>query len=55
MYIEKYSIADAVPTKKSNPENMTSEELRKVLAPLRHQKDKAIKKRMVYQYIIFSG
>ena len=45
MYINKYATADDVLAKISDPENITSEESRKVLAPLRRQKDKVMPKK----------
>ena len=46
MYIKKCATADAVLAKKNDPENMTSEYLRKVRAPLQHQKYKAMQKKI---------
>ena len=48
MYILKCATADVVLAKKSDPENMNDEELRKVLAPLRRQKCKEIPKKGNY-------
>ena len=45
MHIKKLTTADAVLPKEIDPENTTSEQLRKVLALVRHQKDKLIPKK----------
>ena len=55
MYIQKCATEDSVISKKRDPENMTSEELRKVLEPLQRQKDKQIKKIMITRFVIVSG
>ena len=44
MYILKFATADAVLAKISDPENITSEQLRKVLALLKLKQDKAIRR-----------
>ena len=44
MYIGKYATSDAIPVNKKDPENMTSEEVRKIISSLRHHKDKATSK-----------
>ena len=43
MYILKCAISDAVLANISDPENMTSEQLMKFLAPLKLKQDKAIR------------
>ena len=48
MYNLKCVIADAVLANKSDPENMTSEELRKVIAPLRRKIYKAMPRAAYY-------
>ena len=45
MYVLKCATMDYVLAKKSDSENMTSEELSKVLAPLLRRKDKATPKK----------
>ena len=44
VYVFKCATAGDVLVKKSDPDNMTSEELRKVISPLRHQNIKQYKK-----------
>ena len=51
MYILKCATGDYVLSKKSDPQNITSEELRKVIEPLQHCKDKAISKTLNYLLI----